>query len=72
MLLYYHAYFDVLYGIMLIPSGLYKIGLGCTNVHTLVSFLLVLLFLASEWLRLNFGFTGNINESFPDLMAFVI
>lgn len=72
MLLYYHSYFDILYGLMLIPSGLLKLGLGNTAILTTVGFLVTILFLATEWLRLNFGFTGNINESFPDLMAFVI
>ena len=33
---------------------------------------MIILFIGTEWLRLNFGFTGNINESYPDLMAFVI
>merc|ERR1712146_596585 len=72
MLLYYHSYFDILYGLMLIPGGIYKLGLGNANVLTTVGFLLTILFLVTEWLRLNFGYTGNINESFPDLMAFVI
>ena len=31
MLLYYHSYFDILYGLMLVPSGIYKIGLGIKN-----------------------------------------
>lgn len=33
---------------------------------------MTVLFIGSEYLRLNFGFTGNINESYPDMMAFVI
>ena len=72
MLLYYHSYFDIIYGLMLIPSGLYKLGLGNTSIRTTVGFLLVILNVATEYLRLGFGYTGNINESFPDLMAFAI
>lgn len=72
MLLYYHYYFDIVYGLMLIPSGVYKLSLGTKDALSIVSFILSVLFCISEGLRLSFGFRGNINESFPELIAFLI
>ena len=73
MLLYYHAYFDILYAVLLLPSGLLKILVGTTDEPMIiVSFVLTVFFLATEISRLNFGYKGNINESFPDLIAFII
>jgi hypothetical protein len=72
MLLYYHQYYDILYGCVLIPCGLYKIMLGGTDELIFVSCALNVIFCITEYFRLQFGFNGNINESFPELIAFLI
>jgi len=72
MLLYYHGYYDILYGFLLIPSGFYKILVGSSDAMIIVSLALTIFFCITELFRLNFGFKGNINESFPELIAFII
>ena len=72
MLLYYHSYFDVLYGFMLIPSGVYKIMVGAGDPLLFIGLILTVFFCIFEMFRLNFGYRGNINESFPELIAFII
>lgn len=74
MILYYHWYFDFLYGSLLMISGIYKImiaNLG-SDPLSIVSLLMTIMFLVTETFRLKFGYSGNINESYPDLIAFTI
>lgn len=74
MLLYYHGYFDCLYAFLLIPSGIIKILIGNNQVSPMpiVSLVLTVFFVLTELYRINFGYNGNINESFPELIAFII
>ncbi len=74
MLLYYHAYFDVLYFVLLVPSGIYKILIANYEDDPLVivSPIMTIMYCATELFRLKFGYSGNINESYPDLIAFTI
>lgn len=70
--MYYHGYFDVIYGFLLIPSGILKILIGSGEPLILVSTVLTVVFCIFELFRLNFGYRGNINESYPELIAFVM
>mmetsp|Transcript_17525 Transcript_17525/g.29552 ORF Transcript_17525/g.29552 Transcript_17525/m.29552 type:complete len:160 (-) Transcript_17525:202-681(-) len=70
--LYYHYYYDMLYVWMLVPTGVYKMMIGSKDALIIVSVALTLLYGLTEMPRLNFGFRGNINESFPELIAFTI
>ena len=72
MLLYYHSSFDIIYALLLIPSGIYKIMVGGKDPWLIIGFVLTLFFVLTEYFRINFGYTGNINESFPELIAFLI
>jgi hypothetical protein len=72
MLLYYHAFYDCLYAFLLIPSGLQKILIGSPDPMIFVSLILTIFYCLTELFRLNFGYKGNINESFPELIAFII
>ena len=72
MILYYHTYFDILYAFLLIPSGIYKIFLGQRDAYGIIGFICLILFILFEPVRINFGYKGNINESFPELIAFLI
>ena len=72
MLLYYHTYYNILYGCILLPTGFYKILIGGDDALIIVSTILTLFYCITELFRLNFGYKGNINESFPELIAFII
>ena len=74
MVMYYHAYFDCLYAFLLIPSGIVKIFISNIAEEPLmiVSVFMTILYCLTEIFRLNFGYNGNINESFPELIAFII
>ena len=72
MLLYYHSTFDFVYALLLIPSGVYKMMVGDRDPWIIIGFVLTLFYVLTEYFRINFGYTGNINESFPELIAFLI
>ena len=74
MILYYHWYFDFLYGSILVVSGLYKLMIAniAEDPLSIVSLLMTIMFCITESFRLKFGYSGNINESYPDLIAFTI
>jgi hypothetical protein len=56
----------------LIPSAIFKMLIGGSDALIYVSFSFIVLFCITECFRLNFGYKGNINESFPELIAFLI
>ena len=72
MLLYYHSYYDILYSAILIPTLLYKTMIGGKDALIIVGLILTVLYSLTEIPRLNFGYRGNINESFPELIAFTL
>lgn len=72
MLLYYHFFYDILYAFILIPTAIFKMLIGGSDALIYVSFSFIVLFCITECFRLNFGYKGNINESFPELIAFLI
>ena len=73
MMLYYHTFYNILYAFLLVPTGIYKMFLGRKgDVIGIVGFITLLLYIIFEPARLNFGYKGNINESFPELIAFLI
>ena len=72
MLLYYHSYYDILYGVILIPTGVYKLMVVDINIMIILSLVFTIFYCITEFFRLNFGYKGNINESFSELIAFSI
>lgn len=74
MLMYYHSFYDVLYAFLLIPSGLVKIFIFdiAGEPLSMVNVFMTIFYCLTELFRLNFGYNGNINESFPELIAFII
>ena len=72
MLLYYHSYYDILYGVILIPTGVYKLMVGDTNIFIILSLVFTVIYCITEFFRFNFAYKGNINESFSELIAFSI
>jgi transmembrane protein 17 len=41
-------------------------------VFNIVSYIVILFWGMVEWIRLYYGYSGNIKESFPELAAFLI
>ena len=72
MLIYYHVFYDILYASILIPTGFYKVLMASDDALIIISFILLLFYCLTELFRINFGYKGNINESFPELIAFEI
>jgi hypothetical protein len=72
MLLYYHFFFDLLYTLLIFPAALYKGFVLKSSIFTMLSVIMLLLWFPIEMFRLNFGYKGNINEAFPEFIAFVI
>ena len=72
MLLYYHTFYDILYAVLLIPTGIFKLSVGRPELTNILSFIMFIFFLLFEAARMNFGYKGNINESFPELIAFLL
>ena len=72
MLLYYHGYYNMLYAFILIPGSFYQLLVGVKDANMVVKFIMTLVFCITEIWRLNFGYMCNINESFPELIAFLI
>lgn len=74
MLLYYHGYFNIIYAGLILLGNLYQILIWklSGNVMIIIKFILTILFCITEIFRLNFGYKGNINQSFPELIAFLI
>ena len=72
MLLYYHGYYNILYAIILIPSALLQLLICEKNEDIIIKFIMTVVFCITEIWRFNFGYMGNINESFPELIAFLI
>ena len=64
MLMYYHWYFDCLYGFLLIISGIYKLMIA--NIKddplSIVSLLMTIMFCATETFRLKFGQSGKTHK----------
>ena len=72
MLLYYHGYYNILYAFILIPTSLYSLMVGPINESNIIKFIMICVYCFTEIWRFNFGYMGNINESFPELIAFLI
>lgn len=72
MLLYYHSLYDILYAVILIPTGVYKIMISDFKIMIILSLAFTVFYTITEFFRLNFGYKGNINESFSELIAFTI
>ena len=73
MLLYYHGYYNFLFAFIQIPCGFYQVFVGPkSGMNIIIKFIMTLFFCFTEIFRLNFGYKGNINESYPELIAFMI
>jgi Predicted membrane protein len=70
ILIYYNRYYSFLMTLILISMFAYKtLYFGYGQLYDLI---IIILFEIMELSRLYFGNSGNINESFPELIAFII
>ena len=73
MLLYYHFYFDLLYFLVIFTTQIYKLWLLSFQILDLLALIIgVFLWFPVDLARLNYGYKGNINETFPEMIAFII
>mmetsp|Transcript_27372 Transcript_27372/g.19774 ORF Transcript_27372/g.19774 Transcript_27372/m.19774 type:complete len:187 (-) Transcript_27372:157-717(-) len=72
MLLFYHGTYDILYMVLMIPTQIYKLMIFETNTMHLVVLIIFILQIPMEISRLRFAYRGNINEAFPEMIAFLI
>lgn len=71
-LLWYHIAYDVVYTILILGACFNKLMVRQTDILTIVVASLKIVWLPLEIARLKFGYSGNINEAFPELIAFLI
>ena len=72
MLLYYHGYYNMIYAFIMIPCQFFQLLVSESDVGLIIKFVITIFYCLTEIFRLNFGYKGNINESFPELIAFLI
>mmetsp|Transcript_110445 Transcript_110445/g.152706 ORF Transcript_110445/g.152706 Transcript_110445/m.152706 type:complete len:124 (-) Transcript_110445:247-618(-) len=72
MLLFYHGTFDLLYLLLIIPAHIYKLMIFESDVFEIIILVIYVFWVGTEFSRLRFAYRGNINETFPELIAFLI
>lgn len=73
MMLYYHFFFDLMYFVVIFTSIIYKLWILNFNIIDLLALIIgVFIWFPVELARLNYGYKGNINETFPEMIAFII
>lgn len=71
-LLWFHASFDIVYTVLVWGACFHKVMVREFDYLTIVTCALMILWLPIEYARLTYGYSGNINEAFPELIAFLI
>lgn len=72
-LLWFHGTFDIIYGVLIIYGMIYRLRvMDLWNIQPVIFAALKVLWVPLELLRMNFGYSGNISETFPELIAFGI
>jgi len=71
VLIYYNWYYSLLMFVIIIGTNSYK-QITIKSSYSFIHFIFLVVWGASEWIRLYYGFIGNIRENFPELMAFMV
>lgn len=71
VLIYYNWYYSLLMFVIIIGTNAYK-QITIKTSYSFIHFIFLVLWGLSEWIRLYYGYTGNIRENFPELMAFMV
>ena len=72
-LLYYHGTYDIVHGTLLIGGILHKFNTRDFDPWLpLVALAIVAIWIPMEYFRIRFGYKGNINETFSEIVAFLV
>ena len=72
-LLWFHATYDIIFTILILGSNFHRVMVRqSSDILMLVVTALLIIWVPVEFARLRFGYSGNINETFPELIAFLI
>jgi hypothetical protein len=72
-LLWFHATYDFIFTILILGSNFHRVMVRQSgDILMLVVTALLIIWVPVEFARLRFGYSGNINETFPELIAFLI
>lgn len=61
-----------MYTVLILGACFHKVIVREKDILTIVVCSLEILWVPLEYTRLTFGYRGNINETFPELIAFLI
>ena len=71
-LLYYHGTYDIVHAILMIGGILHKMTVRKMEPWLpIVSLVIMGVWMIIEYFRLGFGYKGNINETFTEIVAFL-
>ena len=72
-LLWFHATYDIIFTILILGSNFHRVMVREPgDILMIVVTALLIIWVPIEIARLRFGYSGNINETFPELIAFMI
>lgn len=71
-LLWFHSAYDVLYLVLILGAAIHKASVIEGDPLPMVVGALMLVWAPLEFFRIRIGYSGNINETFPELIAFMI
>jgi len=71
-LLWFHLTYDCVYTVLIWGAVFNKAMTREYDIITIVTCALKIIWLPIEIARINYGYKGNINETFPELIAFLI
>ena len=72
-LLWFHATYDLIFTILILGSNFHRVMVREPgDILMIVVTALLIIWVPIEIARLRFGYSGNINETFPELIAFMI
>ena len=69
--LYYNWYYSLMMFVIIIGTNSYK-QITIKSSYSFIHLLFLVLWGLCEWVRLYYGFIGNIRENFPELIAFLV
>ena len=72
-LLWFHATYDIIFWILIAGSNFHRVMVrDSSDILMIVVTALYIIWIPIEIARIRFGYSGNINETFPELIAFLI
>lgn len=71
-LLFYHGTYELIYIFLMLLGQIHRVQTFNANFETYIYSACLFLWIPIEYFRLRFGYKGNINETFPELIAFQI